>query len=98
MVTACAPSCLLASTPKPIPVDEFGRHIRIIVTGNQPGAEKTRQGVAGKRQWLVNDPGAKRDWLRAGIGWGHLPRHLAAEDLVSEGSSNSNVALGTSVG
>ena len=83
MVTVCAPSYPLASTPKPIPVDEFGRHIQIIVTDNQPGAEKIQEGVAGKRQWLVNDLGAKRDLLKAGLGWGHLPRHLVAEDLES---------------
>lgn len=83
MVTVCAPSHALASTPKPIPVDEFGRHTQIVVTDNQPGAEKTQQGVAGKRQWLVNDLGAKRDLLKAGLGWGHLPRHLVSEDLAS---------------
>ena len=83
MVTVCAPSYPLASTPKPIPVDEFGRHIQIIVTDNQPGAEKTQQGVAGKRQWLVNDLGAKCDLLKAGLGWGHLPWHLVGEDLAS---------------
>ncbi|TAL77280.1 MAG: LysR family transcriptional regulator [Burkholderiaceae bacterium] len=81
MVTVCAPSHPLASTPTPIPVDEFGRHIQIVVTDNQPGAEKTQQGVAGKRQWLVNDLGAKRDLLKAGLGWGHLPWHLVGEDL-----------------
>lgn len=83
MVTVCAPSHPLASTPRPIPMDEFGRHIQIVVTDNQPGAEKTQQGVAGKRQWLVNDLGAKRDLLKAGLGWGHLPRHLVGEDLAS---------------
>jgi DNA-binding transcriptional LysR family regulator len=83
MVPVCAPSHPLASTPGPISVDEFGRHVQIVVTDNQPGAEKTQQGVAGKRQWLVNDLGAKRDLLRAGLGWGHLPRHFVAEDLVS---------------
>jgi len=83
MVTVCAPFHPLASTPKPIPGDEFGRHIQIVVTDNQPGAEKTQQGVAGKRQWLVNDLGAKRDLLKAGLGWGHLPRHFVAEDLAS---------------
>jgi DNA-binding transcriptional LysR family regulator len=83
MVTVCAPFHPLASTPKRIPVDEFGRHIQVVVTDNQPGAEKTQQGVAGKRQWLVNDLGAKRDLLKAGLGWGHLPRHLVVEDLAS---------------
>src|SRR3546814_3284626 len=81
MVTVCAPTYPLTSTPKPIPVDEFGRYTQIIVTDNQPGADKTQEGVAGKRQWLVNDLGAKRDLLKAGLGWGHLPRHLVDEDL-----------------
>ena len=83
MVTVCAPSHALASTPKPISLDEFGRHVQIVVTDNQAGAEKTQQGVAGKRQWLVNDLGAKRDLLKAGLGWGHLPWHLVGEDLAS---------------
>ncbi|HVU80460.1 MAG TPA: LysR substrate-binding domain-containing protein, partial [Rhodanobacteraceae bacterium] len=83
MVTVCAPSHPLASTPKPVPKDEFGRHIQVVVTDNQRGADKTQQGVAGKRQWLVNDLGAKRDLLKAGLGWGHLPQHLVAEDLAN---------------
>jgi len=83
MVTVCAPFHPLASAPKPIPMDEFGLHIQVVVTDNQSGAEKTQQGVAGKRQWLVNDLGAKCDLLKAGLGWGHLPQHLVAEDLVS---------------
>ncbi|MGB7400744.1 LysR family transcriptional regulator [Castellaniella sp.] len=83
MVTVCAPSHPLASTPEPIPMDEFSRHVQIVVTDNQPGAEKIQQGVAGKRQWLVNDLSAKRDLLNAGLGWGHLPLHLVRDDLAS---------------
>ncbi len=83
MVTVCASSHPLASTPAPIPKDEFGRHVQIVVTDNQRGADQTQHGVAGKRQWLVNDLGAKRDLLKAGLGWGHLPRHLVVEDLAS---------------
>lgn len=83
MVTVCAPSHPLALMLKPIPKDEFARHVQIVVTDNQPEAEKTQQGVAGKRQWLVNDLGAKRDLLKAGLGWGHLPRHLVGDDLAN---------------
>ena len=83
MVTTCAPPHPIAAVPGPIPMDEFGLHIQVVVTDNQPGAEKTQQGVAGKRQWLVNDLGAKRDLLKAGLGWGHMPRHLVAGDLES---------------
>ncbi|WP_426687448.1 LysR family transcriptional regulator [Rhodanobacter ginsengiterrae] len=81
MVTVCGSSHPLAAAAKPIPLDEFGRHVQIVVTDNQPQSEKTQQGVAGKRLWLVNDLGAKRDLLKAGLGWGHMPRHLVDEDL-----------------
>ncbi|HEX7386532.1 MAG TPA: LysR family transcriptional regulator [Castellaniella sp.] len=83
MVTVCAPVHPLAVALKPVSMDEFGRHVQIVVTDNQPGAEKAQQGVAGKRQWLVNDLGAKRDLLNAGLGWGHLPRHFVRDDLAS---------------
>ncbi|WP_175698991.1 LysR family transcriptional regulator [Burkholderia ambifaria] len=81
MVTVCAPSHPLAAIKGPIPREEFGRHIQLVVTDNQPDAEKTQQGVAGERQWWVNDLGAKHDLLRGGLCWGHMPRHLVEEDL-----------------
>jgi DNA-binding transcriptional LysR family regulator len=83
MVTACAPSHPLATMAGPIPREEFGRHIQLVVTDNQPDAETTQQGVAGERQWHVNDLGAKHDLLRAGLCWGHMPRHMVAEDLAN---------------
>lgn len=81
MVTVCAPSHPLAAIAGPIPREEFGRHIQLVVTDNQPDAEKTQQGVASGRQWLVNDLGAKHDLLRGGLCWGHMPHHVVAQDL-----------------
>ena len=83
MVTVCAPSHPLAAIAGPIPREEFGRHIQLVVTDNQPDSEKTQQGVASERQWLVNDLGAKHDLLRGGLCWGHMPRHMVAEDLAN---------------
>jgi DNA-binding transcriptional LysR family regulator len=83
MVTVCAPSHPLAAIAGPIPREELGRHIQLVVTDNQPDAEKTQQGVAGERQWLVNDLGAKHDLLRGSLCWGHMPRHMIAEDLAN---------------
>jgi DNA-binding transcriptional LysR family regulator len=83
MVTVCAPSHPLAVIAGPIPREEFGRHIQLVVTDNQPDAEKNQMGVAGERQWLVNDLGAKHDLLRGGLCWGHMPRHMVAEDLAN---------------
>jgi DNA-binding transcriptional LysR family regulator len=81
MVTVCAPTHPLAGIGKPISLDEFGRHVQLVVTDNQPGSQKTQMAVAGGRQWLVNDLGAKRDLLVAGLSWGHIPVELVAEDL-----------------
>jgi hypothetical protein len=67
----------------PITREEFGRHIQLVVTDNQPDAEKTQQGVAGECQWRVNDLGAKHDLLRGSLCWGHMLRHLVAEDLAN---------------
>jgi len=83
MVTVCAPSHPLAAITGPIPRDELARHIQLVVTDNQPAAEKTQQGVAGERQWRVNDLGAKHDLLRGSLCWGHMPRHMVAEDLAN---------------
>jgi DNA-binding transcriptional LysR family regulator len=83
MVTVCAPSHPLAAIAGPIPREEFGRHIQLVVTDNQPDAEKTQQGVAGERQWRVNDLSAKHDLLRGSLCWGHMPHHIVAEDLAN---------------
>ncbi len=81
MVTVCAPTHALASIGRAISLDEFSEHIQLVVTDNQPAADKTQRGVAGERQWSVNDLGAKRDLLIGGLSWGHMPVDLVAEDL-----------------
>ncbi|MDN5882445.1 MAG: substrate-binding domain-containing protein, partial [Nitrosospira sp.] len=81
MATVCAPTHPLASIGRSISLEEFAQHVQLVVTDNQPDAEQSQSGVAGERQWLINDLGAKRDLLMAGLGWGHMPLHLVAEDL-----------------
>ncbi|WP_258234459.1 LysR family transcriptional regulator [Cupriavidus pinatubonensis] len=81
LVTVCAPTHPLAGISRPIAQDEFGEYVQLVVTDNQPSAETSQKGVAGERQWLVNDLGAKRDLLLAGLSWGHMPADLVAEDL-----------------
>ncbi|WP_414440915.1 LysR family transcriptional regulator [Burkholderia sp. 22PA0106] len=83
MVTVCAPSHSLAAMARPISREEFGRHIQLVVTDNQPDAEKTQQGIASEHQWWVNDLGAKHDLLRGGLCWGHMPRHMVEQDLAN---------------
>ncbi len=83
MATVCAPAHPLAMTPSPVPVDEFSRHVQLIVTDNQSDTEKSQMAVAGERKWHVNDLSAKLDFLRAGLGWGHMPLDLVAGDIAA---------------
>src|ERR1700682_3242203 len=80
MVTVCAPSHPLAAIAGPIPREELGRHIQLVVTDNQPDAEKTQQGVAGERQWRVKDLGAEHDLLTGRLWLGDKPRHIGGGD------------------
>src|ERR1700719_2086891 len=67
MVTVCAPAHPLAAIAGPIPREELGRHIQLVVTDNQPDAEKTQQGGAGERQWRGERPRAAEELLRGGV-------------------------------
>jgi len=81
LVTVCAPDHPLARIGRPVSQVEFGEHVQLVVTDNQPGTEKVQRGVAGERRWFVNDLGAKRDFLIEGLSWGHMPLDLVEEDL-----------------
>lgn len=81
MVSVCAPEHPLAEAASPVLIDEFSRHVQLVVTDNQSDSEKTQMAVAGERVWYVNDLSAKHDFLRAGLGWGHMPIDLVATDL-----------------
>src|SRR3546814_18911901 len=45
VVTTCAPSQALASAKGPITAAEYGLHIQVVVTNNQPEAETDRKSV-----------------------------------------------------
>lgn len=83
MVTVCAPSHPLAMFRAPVPLDELTRFPQIVVTDNQLDAEKSQRSVAGERNWFVDDLNTKHDFLRAGLGWGHMPIEHVAADLVT---------------
>src|SRR5262245_1427685 len=59
---------------------QLGEHVQIVLS------ERTEvgvpdQGVLSPRTWRVADLHTKRALLRAGLGWGNLPEHLARGDL-----------------
>lgn len=70
----------LASKRGRIALAELDEHVQIVLSEHAESALPD-QGVLSSRTWRVHDLTAKREMLRAGLGWGNLPIHLARPDL-----------------
>lgn len=64
-----------------IPTAQLGEHIHIVLSERAGGRPTPDQGVLSAHTWRVGDLGTKHALLVAGLGWGNLPEHVAAEDL-----------------
>ncbi|HEY4178010.1 MAG TPA: LysR family transcriptional regulator [Kofleriaceae bacterium] len=76
IVPVCAPHHPLATRPRPQRASALEQAIQIVHTERAP--ETRDQGVIAPRTWRVTDQALKLDLIRAGVGWGSLPRGLAA--------------------
>lgn len=83
MVTVVSPSHPLAKMRKVIPVKELSNHVQLVLTDRSTLSEGTNFGVFSAQTWKLADLGAKHAFLRAGLGWGHMPLQMIQEDLSS---------------
>ena len=80
MIPLVAAGHPLAREPHRVSARRLARHVQIVT------AERTREGtpdraVLSPLTWRVADLHTKHALLRAGLGWGRLPEHVAREDL-----------------
>ncbi|AKF05504.1 LysR family transcriptional regulator [Sandaracinus amylolyticus] len=80
MIPVVAPSHPLAREKSRITTKRLAEHVQIVTS------ERTREGMPDRAvlsplTWRVADLHTKHALLRAGLGWGRLPGHVAAEDL-----------------
>jgi len=80
MVPVASPQHALAAVKGRIPAKHFAHAIQIVLS-ERAEAGVADHGVLSPRSWRVGDLHTKRELLRAGLGWGNLPEHLAREDL-----------------
>jgi len=80
MVPVASPAHALAAVKGRIAAKHFAQAIQIVLS-ERADAGVADQGVLSPRTWRVGDLHTKRELLRAGLGWGNLPEHLAREDL-----------------
>jgi DNA-binding transcriptional LysR family regulator len=74
----------LANCGVPIPPALLRAHAQIVLrdSTNDP-ASPSLNVIEGGLRWTVTDVAAKREVILAGMGWGGLPEHVAAEALAS---------------
>jgi DNA-binding transcriptional LysR family regulator len=71
----------LATVTAPIPQAELARHIQLVLTDRSPISEGVEFGVMSASTWRLADLFAKHAFLRNGLGWGGMPRHVIEQDL-----------------
>jgi DNA-binding transcriptional LysR family regulator len=53
----------------------------LVLTDRSPLTNNRDFGVISRSTWRLADLGAKLAFLRAGLGWGHMPLHMVQPDL-----------------
>jgi len=82
LVPVAAPGHPLARAGKRKP-GEVRDHIQLVLTDRSSLTKSTDFAVVSPRTWRLADMGSKHMLLKAGIGWGNMPRPMVQEDLDS---------------
>ncbi|NHZ62510.1 LysR family transcriptional regulator [Massilia genomosp. 1] len=82
-VTVVAPTHPLAALQGMVLRSVAAEHIQLVLTDRSSLTAGRDFGVLSTRVWRLADLGAKHAFLRAGLGWGHMPRHMVEDDLRS---------------
>lgn len=80
-VSVVAPDHPLAGIKGPIKQADTTCHVQLVLTDRSTLTEGRDFGVFSAHIWRLADLGAKHEFLRAGLGWGHMPQHMVEEDL-----------------
>lgn len=80
LVLVAAPTHPLAHCSSPVPRADLRDHVQLVLTERSGPGEPDR-GVHATQTWRIGDLGAKHAMLRAGLGFGSMPRHMVEEDL-----------------
>ncbi len=81
LVPVAAPGHAL--TAADIRAGESRKHLQLVLTDRSPLTSGREFSVLSPKSWRLADLGAKHSLLKEGIGWGNMPRHMVAADLVS---------------
>jgi DNA-binding transcriptional LysR family regulator len=83
MVAVVSPAHPLATMRGVVSASAVAKHVQLVLTDRTTLTEGRDFGVLSPLTWRMADLGAKHAFLRAGLGWGHMPRHMVQADLDS---------------
>ncbi len=82
-VTVVSPSHPLARTRGVSSASAIAKHVQLVLTDRTVLTRGQSFGVLSPLTWRLADLGAKHAFLKAGLGWGHMPLHIVKADLDS---------------
>jgi DNA-binding transcriptional LysR family regulator len=83
MVTVVSPSHPLAKVRGVISAAALAKQVQLVLSDRTTLSEGRNFGVLSAYTWRLADLGAKHAFLKAGLGWGHMPLHMVAADIKS---------------
>lgn len=83
LATVVSPAHPLATTRGAISAAAVAKQVQLVLTDRTALTEGRDFGVLSPLNWRLADLGAKHAFLRAGLGWGHMPLHMVEADLDS---------------
>jgi DNA-binding transcriptional LysR family regulator len=83
LVTVVSPAHTLARNRGLVSITAIARHVQLVLSDRTVLSEGRDFGVLSPLTWRLADLGAKHAFLKAGLGWGHMPLHMVKTDLES---------------
>jgi len=82
-VTVVSPSHTLAKSRGVASASAIAKHVQLVLSDRTVLSQGRDFGVLSPLTWRLADLGAKHAFLKAGLGWGHMPLHMVNADLQS---------------
>ena len=82
-VTVASPSHPLAKSRGVVSASAIAKHVQLVLTDRTALSKGRDFAVLSPLTWRLADLGAKHAFLKAGLGWGHMPLHMVKTDLDS---------------
>jgi DNA-binding transcriptional LysR family regulator len=83
LVTVVSPDHPLAGKRGAVSAAAVAKQVQLVLTDRSALTSGRDFGVLSPLTWRLADLGAKHAFLRAGLGWGHMPLHMVQADLDS---------------